>query len=295
MAGQIYNRKLHKYEEDVQYGGGLLEILYHKRVGRIFLKWVVHPLFSRIYGWYQSTSFSKRKIAAFVEKYRIAPEEYEQQEFNSFRDFFIRKIKPEARPIDKEECSFIAPADSKLSVYEIEDADTIGVREQLVKVKGEQYTLEELVGGGVALTGYEGGYCLVFRLSMDDYHRYSFVDSGRVRVRYALSGKLHTVSSISAKHKIYRENSRVVNVLDCENFGEIIWIEVGALLVGRIQNHPITLFQKGMEKGYFEPGGSTILLLIKPGQIRPDADIEEICRTGAEVKVQLGEKIGTKR
>ncbi len=284
---KIYNRKLQTYEESSQYGGNLLEILYNKKCGRILMKFVIHPFFSQIYGVYQNSRLSRRKIAPFVEKYEILLEDYEDRTFQSFNDFFTRKIKPGKRPVDMDNRSFVAPADSKLSVYEI-------TKEQLVQVKGVEYTLGELVSEKLDIADYAGGYCLVFRLSMEDYHHYSYVDDGEQKKSYLIPGKLHTVSSISKEHKIYRENSRVVNVLQTENFGEIIWIEVGALLVGKIKNNSIETFQKGMEKGYFELGGSTLILLIKPDVIRLDDDIRRICQKGVEVKVQLGEKIATR-
>lgn len=284
---KIYNRKLKKYEESSQYGGGFLEFMYHHCLGRMLLKIVIHPVVSKIGGFIQNSALSKGRIKPFIEQNHINMSDYEDREYKSFNDFFTRKAKPGKRPVDMAKNSFVAPADSKLSIYPIKDG-------QMVTVKGVEYTLPEMVGRKVDLSSFEGGYCMVFRLSVDDYHRYSFVDDGRVTARYHLKGKLHTVSSISSEHKIYRENSRVVNVLRTKNFGKIIWIEVGALLVGKIKNHPVRTFTKGMEKGYFELGGSTILLLVEQGKIRLDEDVEQICKSGVEVKLQMGEKIGEK-
>lgn len=298
---QVYNRSLKTYEPISQYGGGLLEILYRRRLGRALLKFVIHPVFSRGYGIYNRTPLSRGKIAPFVEEYGICMDDYEKREYTCFNDFFIRKPKPDRRPVDMAETSFVSPADSKLSVYPITEDNRISV-------KGVEYTMSELVdgktvsangkikpaGGTIDLTGYEGGLCLVFRLTMDDCHRYCFVDSGRVTKRYHIKGKLHTVSSISRDHKVYRENFRVVNVLDTRNFERIVCIEVGALLVGRIVNHPVRNFEKGMEKGYFEPGGSTIILLLQKDSVELDEDIARICGEGTEVKIRLGEKIGSK-
>lgn len=284
---QIYNRKLKQYEPISQYGGGLLEILYHSRIGRILLKVVIHPVFSRLYGLYNSTPFSKRRIYPFVEKYGICMDDYVKREYTSFNDFFIRAPKPERRPVDMAETSFVSPADSKLSVYSV-------AADNRISVKGVEYTLSDLVGRKTSLADYEGGLCLVFRLTMDDCHRYCFVDKGRVVRRYRIKGKLHTVSPISREHKVYRENYRIVNVLDTMNFGRILCVEVGALLVGRIVNHPVRSFEKGLEKGYFEPGGSTIILLLQKDHVELDEDIARICKEGTEVKILRGEKIGSK-
>lgn len=284
---KYYNRKEQKYEPANQYGGGLLEVLYHRPVGRFLLKIVIHPLFSRMYGWYNGSRFSKRKIVPFAEKYGICMNDYESKEYNSFNEFFVRKIKAGKRPVDSTPEALIAPADSKISVYDIEACNRI-------TIKGVSYTVEELLGHRLNMQEFLGGKCLVFRLSMEDYHRYIFTDDGRVSRRFSIQGKLHTVSPISKEHKIYRENSRVVNVLRTKHFGKIIWIEVGALLVGKIVNHPIRQFERGMEKGYFQPGGSTIVMLLQKDAAVLDEDIDKICREGVEVKVLQGEKIGSK-
>lgn len=284
---KYYNRKEQKYEPANQYGGGLLEVLYHRPAGRFLLKLVIHPVFSRIYGFYNGSRLSKRKIAPFAEKYGICMEDYEDREYGSFNEFFVRKIKSGKRPIDSNPEALIAPADSKITVYEIEDSNRI-------VIKGVSYTVDELVGHRVDIQDFRGGKCLVFRLSMEDYHRYIFTDEGRVSRRFRIKGKLHTVSPISKEHKIYRENTRVVNLLQTKHFGKIVWIEVGALLVGKIINHPIRKFKRGMEKGYFQPGGSTIVMLLQRDVAVLDEDIETLCRDGAEIKVLQGEKIGSR-
>lgn len=284
---QIYNRQTKTYMENSQYGGGLLEVLYNRPIGRCLLKFVIHPVFSEMGGLYHRSPLSRRKIDSFVKEYNINMDDFEEKQYKSFDDFFIRKIKPGRRPIDKDASALIAPADSKLSVYPIG-------KDNRIEIKGVSYTLSELAGGKVNLGDYEGGTCLVFRLSMDDYHRYCFIDKGKVVKRYRIKGRLHTVSAISKEHKIYRENTRVVNLMKTANFGGVICIEVGALLVGKIRNYGIKIFDKGEEKGYFELGGSTIVYLFRPDRIRPDEDIVANCNDDTEVKVLMGEKIGWK-
>lgn len=284
---QIYNRQTKTYTENSQYGGGLLNVLYNKPLGRCLLKFVIHPVFSEIGGMYHRSPLSRKKVASFVKEYNINLDDFEKKEYTSFDDFFIRRIKPGKRPVDKREDCLIAPADSKLSVYPIG-------KENRIEIKGVSYTVSELLGGKGELGNFQGGTCLVFRLAMDDYHRYCFVDDGRVKKRYTIKGRLHTVSSISKEHKIYRENTRVVNLMQIANFGNVICIEVGALLVGKIRNYKIRTFLKGQEKGYFELGGSTIVYLIKPGKVKLDEDIVANVNEDTEIKVLMGEKIGRK-
>ena len=282
---KIYNRKKGIYEETAQYGGNLLNILYNHPLGRLLIKVVIHPIFSRINGWYNSTFFSKKKIQPFIQDYDICMDDFEPTEYRSFNDFFTRRIKEGKRQIDFTPENLVSVADSKLMLYPIE-------QNNLIQIKGVEYTLSELVGNKINLDSFEGGHCMVFRLTMDDYHRYMYMDNGKLLKQYKIKGRLHTVSSISKAHKIYRENTRVVNLLETQNFGEVICIEVGALLVGKIINHPVTDFERGMEKGYFELGGSTIIVLFKKDCVELDKDIVKECLKDIEVKVQMGEKIG---
>ena len=134
----------------------------------------------------------------------------------------------------------------------------------------------------------------MFRLCVDDYHRYIYADSGKVTGIGWIPGILHTVNPVANDHfPIYKENTREYCVLQSENFGEMIQMEVGAMLVGRIRNHSRgQAVRRGWEKGRFEFGGSTVILMTKKGAAVPDRDILDHSRQGWETKVRLGERVG---
>lgn len=282
---KIYDRQSKSYEEIEQYGAGKLEFLYNNAFGRLFLGLAVSPFVSGIYGRMNSRKSSVKKIPGFIEKQGIDMSEYEDREYESFNDFFTRKIRPEKRPIDMAKNVIISPADSKLLVYKIGD-DT------RMTVKGREYTADEILAESA--DEFKGGYALVFRLSVDNFHRYCFPDSGKTVSSKKIKGKLHTVSPISKDHKIYKENSREVSILETENFGKVAFVEVGALLVGRIVNHEAGVFEKGQEKGYFEPGGSTVIMFVGR-DIEVDEDIMKQSAAGIETKVRYGERVGVLR
>lgn len=284
---KIYVRQDKSFIEDSQYGGKYLERLYHTWWGRALSKFILLPFFSTAATSRDRRRSSVRKIDPFVREYNIDMSDYEDREYDSFADFFTRRIKPGKRPADADPSVLIAPADSKVLCYDI-NGDTE------LSVKGSVYTLDEIAGNNIDLSAFKGGTAWVFRLSMDDYHHYCHIDDGKVYGSYEIKGKLHTVSSISSEYKIYKENHRIVNILDTANFGRVIYIEVGALLVGRIRNNGVGVFEKGMEKGYFEQGGSTIVLLFEKDRIKADPDILEMSSKGIETKVRMGERIGVK-
>ena len=278
----IYNRQNKSTYEDLQYGGKYLNFLYNSFFGRIILRLIISPIFSKIYGKYNNMSISKKKIGKFINKYNIDISEYEEKEYSSFNDFFTRKKK--RVNYDKEKNNFISPADSKLMLYKIKEDMTIQIKQSI-------YTIEELIDDQINLEQFKNGNCLIFRLSMDDYHRYCYIDDGKIERIKRIKGKLHTVSSISNNHKVYSQNTRICNYMRTDNFGEIIFIEVGALLVGKIRNHNKDKFLKGEEKGYFELGGSTIVILTND-RIKIDNDIIDCSNKGIETKVNYGERIG---
>ena len=284
---KVYDRRTREYEEITQYGQEKLRFLYGNVIGRVLLKIVVSPAVSRLYGVLNDRKASAGKIPGFIEENHIRMEDFDDREYVSFNDFFTRKLRDGARNIERNKDILISPADAKLLVYKIDD-------DLRIDVKGRTYSVDEILADDKYSKEYSGGICLVYRLCMDDLHRYCFIDNGRLKARRTIKGKLHTVSSLSKDHKIYKENFRVVNVMDTENFGRVIHIEVGALLVGKIINHDIRNFSKGDEKGYFEPGGSTIVQMFKKDVVKIDEDIMAQSLEGIETKVLYGEGVGTR-
>ena len=111
-------------------------------------------------------------------------------------------------------------------------------------------------------------------------------------------GTLNTVRPIAIrKSKVFKRNAREYTVLNTDNFGKVVQVEVGAILVGKIVNlhHDAYTFKKGEEKGYFEFGGSTVCLLFKKDTIVLDHDIEVNSKEGVETLVKVGSKIGVQK
>lgn len=282
----VYNRSTKKYEEEIESGSSFLKFLYHNVLGRVLLKIIINPSISKIGGIYHDSRFSKLKIKKFIQKNHIDMNEFEEKDYHNFNDFFVRKIKNSKRPMPNSKTDFISPADSKLLVYKI-------TKDLKLTIKDSIYTLNELLNQEEDLKDYKNGLCLVFRLAVDDYHHYCYPDSGTLVKKNFIKGKLHTVRSVSSCYPIYKVNQREYSILKTDNFDEIIYIEVGAIMVGKIVNLDKNKFKKGEEKGYFKLGGSTIVILLKENTIEIDKDILENSKKDIEVKVKYREKIGT--
>ncbi|WP_031368458.1 phosphatidylserine decarboxylase, partial [Clostridium botulinum] len=93
------------------------------------------------------------------------------------------------------------------------------------------------------------------------------------------------------------KNKREYAIFHSENFGDVIFMEVGATCVGSIiQTYkPNTKIFKGDEKGYFKFGGSTVILFFKENTIKIDNDILNQSKLGYETSVVMGESIGIKK
>lgn len=282
---KVYDRAKKSYYNEKQYGRKRRRFLYGSVLGRMLLKIVASSGISRLIERLNSSSRSVQKIQPFIEKYNIKMDDFENVKYKSFNDFFTRKLADGKRKICSNYQCLISPADSKLLVCTIN-------KELKLRIKNAKYSIEELLKSEDLAEEFKGGLCLVFRLSVDDFHRYCFIESGDIIEKKSVSGKLHTVSSTSTKYQAFSENKREYSVIRTSILGEIIQMEIGALLVGKINNHDTIYAKKGREKGYFSYGGSTIIVLISRGKVKIDSDILKNSEKGIETKVKYGEKIG---
>ena len=262
-----------------------VKFMYEKPVGRIFLKLLSNKFVANLSRVYMNTFLSIPYKNKIIKKYNINMSIYEDKKYNSYNSYFIRKLKE--LNFDKDKDAFIAPAESKLLVLKLDE-------ETKLDIKGSSFTLKEIINDDI-YKEYINGYAMIFRLEATNYHRYIYIDDGRREAYKHIKGKLHTVQPIAYKHfKIFHENSREWTILHTKNFGDIIQVEVGAMMIGRINNNRTILFKKGDEKGNFEFGGSTIILFVKDNVIKIDDDILENSKNFMETTVNVGERIAKK-
>ncbi len=267
----------------------LLKKLYGSVLGRVMLKTLTAPAVSKLAGGFMDSRASKLLIKPFIKRSGIDTSEYIMYDFRSYNDFFTRVIKPGKRPVDTEPSHLISPCDSKLTVHKIS-------RNSIFRIKGSRYKVKDLLQNEFLANRFCGGYCFIFRLEVDDYHRYCYIDDGTKTENIYIPGEFHTVNPIALeRYNIYKRNCREYTILHTENFGDVVQIEVGAMMVGRIVNHHGEGgFCRGDEKGKFEFGGSTVVLLFGRDAVVPDEDILRNSAVGTETVVKYGEKIGEK-
>lgn len=276
------------------YGEASLRWVYESALGRLALEGVVkRALFSRLYGWLMSRPGSTRRIAPFLAQYGVDPAEFADPvgTFRSFNDFFVRRLKPEARPVDPDPAAVVFPADGRHLVFpDVSALDGI-------YAKGQRLSLPELVGDAALAARYERGALVISRLCPVDYHRFHFSVGGTPSAPRLINGPLYSVNPIALRRciGILAENKRVLTRLSSESVGEVLILEVGATNVGSIVQtaEAGSAVAKGAEKGYFAFGGSMTMVFFEPGRVRLDEDLVATSRGGLECYARMGERLGT--
>ena len=293
---KIYNRLTKEYETENVAGERSIRWTYESPLGKSLLElFIKRKLFSKVYGAFCDSKFSKKKINKFINDFNIDMNSCicNISDFNNFNDFFIRKLTSDSRPIDYNNNTLISPGDGRLIAY------TNIKMNNLVQVKGITYSLSELLQDDKTANEYNGGTCLILRLCPTDYHRFHFIDNGICETSNFINGKYYSVNPTALERipKLYCQNKREWSIFHSENFDDIIHVEVGATCVGSIiQSYsPNANVKKGDEKGYFKFGGSTTILFFKPDIVEIDEDILTQSDFGFETKVNMGEKIGIKK
>ena len=271
-----------------------LRWLYEDYLGfQVFNYLLNNQAFCWLYGKYQDLPITRPKIAEFVSQHQINLEEIELplESYQNFNAFFSRQLKPNARPFIPDSDIFCAPGDGKILVYPQLQAET------QIPVKRASITLESLLASEITAQTYYGGSALILRLAPYDYHRFHFPDAGKASPARYIEGQYHSVNPIALSKipDIYCLNKRAVTDFYSQNFGRIAYIEIGAITVGSImQTYKPGIVTKGQEKGYFQYGGSTLVLLFEPGEIAFDEDLIRDSAQSLEVSVLAGSQLGRK-
>ena len=220
--------------------------------------------------------------------------------FSCFNDWFIRSLKNQEkdRPLEKKEEAISSPADSKLLIIPNLSRDTE------VTIKERVFNLETFLQDKKLAELYTDGSMMIFRLAPYDYHRYHYPIDCTVSHELHIAGKYHSVNrrAFSAGAQPLTANKRSYQLLTPAGSitklsdNTVLMLQVGATAVASIVNHftllpKDTFFARGSETGYFQFGGSTIVLLFKKDTIITDPQITKNSLSGYETAVKVRETI----
>lgn len=299
MTDILYiDRKTRQQQIEKIYKGNALRLLYgESQLSHLLRSWLLPslakwPWFSRLYGALQKHPSSVRKIQPFIQKFEVDSSEFLEpvSSYRSFNDFFIRKLKPEARPIHSDPCTAVIPADGRYYFY----ADIAKCPGFIVK--GQKFELESLLGDASLAQEFQEGSMVLARLCPSDYHRFHFPCDCLPGSSKFINGWLYSVNPMAVKRNIsiLTQNKRTLCELRTPLFGRVIYMEIGATTVGSIQETytPNQWQAKGAEKGYFEFGGSALILLFAKNTIQFDSDLLDATEKGMEIRCLLGQSMG---
>lgn len=259
-----------------------IRFLYGTAAGHMCLKVLVCPWISKAAGAFLGSCLSRPIVGRFIKKHKIDMSSYPARKYRSFNDFFTRSrdIGDVRVPPD----TLVSPCDAYLSVYPIDE-------KSVFHIKHVDYSLAQLLDDPVLAEKFSGGSCLIFRLTPLHYHRYCFCCNAEVVASRRIGGKLHCVRPIAyTSRPVFIENSRSYTLLQDDALGTLVQMEVGALLVGKIKNHPTNgRAVAAAEKGYFEFGGSTIIVLLEKDRVRLTPSLQ----TPDEKDVRYASPLGT--
>jgi len=286
---QYYERESGQLKTEKVAGEKWLVWLYYNPIGEATL-WALakRKLVSSIYGTMMDRTSSAKKIHPFIEDFDIDMSVAQKQEFSNFNDFFTRKLKDNARPVDTSTTIVVSPADGKILAYaDISNTDFI--------IKGYRFDVTSFLDNPDLAQKYYDGTLLIIRLAPMDYHRFHFPVSGNLSPNRKIDGDYYSVNPFALRKKveIFCLNKREYTILSNPLFGDVVMAEVGATMVGSIvQTFNGSTVNKGEEKGYFKFGGSTVVLLFEKSKIHIDKDLLINTAKGYETTVKMGERIG---
>jgi phosphatidylserine decarboxylase len=235
---------------------------------------------------------SALQVIPFIARYGLDVDEFAKSAFDyrTFNEFFYRALKPAARPVAPGDRVAVFPADGRHLAFPDVDA-AAGFY-----VKGEKFTLAQLLGDGGLAEKFAGGAMLISRLCPVDYHRFHFPVAGVPGDPRLINGWLYSVSPVALRRNIgyLVANKREITLTDSPAFGAVAMIEVGATNVGSIRQTflPGRAVEKGAEKGLFAFGGSCVITLFGRGRIRFDEDVVTQSGANVETYARMGDRLG---
>jgi phosphatidylserine decarboxylase len=243
-------------------------------------------------------------IRGFLRHYPVDLSEAERSkasDYESFNDFFTRRLRQGARPIDHEPAAVVCPVDGYVS----QAGACVG--DGMLQAKGISYSVNALLGGDAALAAqFAGGTYATLYLAPHNYHRIHMPLAGTLRLARHVPGDLFSVNAATAEGVpgLFTRNERIVCVFDT-SAGPMAIVLVGALFVGSMslswageirRQHrrrmrelpvrPVIALDKGAELGWFNMGSTVVLMFAVAGPV-----LEPGLAPGRPMR--MGERIAT--
>lgn len=211
--------------------------------------------------------------------------------YNSFNEYFAREKKPvELKKGDEIICS---PADCRVIAFKSIDSA------KQIWIKGNKFSVKELLRGVKDVSQYENGALCICRLSPYDSHSFYLPVNAKKVTEVKFDNRStnvlfptvpDAVQDIDAN--VYTENERKILQIETPGYGIVYCVVIGSVYIGSIEFESTLPNNKGEKVGKFQYGGSTILLLFKADLITFDNMLKKNSEEGVETYMQMGNTIG---
>ncbi len=222
------------------------------------------------------------KTFAKLARANVQEAEYPLEFYPSLQDFFIRKLRPEARPLAKGGNLVLSPCDGTIGEF-----GPILEGGRLRQIKGQEYSLKKLLADEALSKKFFGGHFITIYLAPKDYHRFHAPLDATIFKTYHVPGQLWPVNNWGIKNvsELFCINERIISLMK-HGDGTLAYIPVGATMVGKIKlNYSFLESNIGKEPQMMDPKesnllvkagdelgkfmfGSTIVLLFSPHMIK---------------------------
>jgi phosphatidylserine decarboxylase len=198
--------------------------------------------------------------------------------FASVHDCFTRELRAGARPVANDPEILVSPCDAIVGACGAIEG------EDLLQIKGQTYTLQDLLGDADLVRAFAGGRYITLRLTAGMYHRFHAPHDCRVVSVTHIGGDVWNVNPPALRRvdRLFCKNERAILRLRLAADGRpFALVPVAAILVAGIRLRFLDLavasrrrgrtdfpcdvaLKKGEEMGWFEHG-STIVALAPDG------------------------------
>ncbi len=215
-------------------------------------------------------------VRRWITRAAIDMHDFEAGPFPTLEAFFLRRLRPGARPIEDGEDAMVSPVDGVVVGGGTITGGTI------VQVKGIELDLRRLTcgrGPALPLAAYESGRYVTIFLTPDGYHHVHMPLAATVHDLRWIPGRAFPQNHDALRRipRIYERNERVTLRCRTDDGHEFLLVMVGASLIGGIhldgraratwaRREVIPWgrrFARGERLGHFS-FGSTVVLLLPP-------------------------------
>ena len=236
-----------------------------------------------------ASSKDPRLTAQFIKKYGIDHTQATRcsladsvttcaAKYGSLSNFFTRNIKD----IHIDSSELVSPATCKAMLFD-------SFENSRIWVKGRRWSASRLLRR--SNTNFKDYAVGLFRLRPKDYHRFHAPIGGVVaNITHIQGGYLSVDPVIVGSRNVFTENNRVVIDIVHPRFGQCSFVAVGAAGVGKVRVRVSTgdTLTPGQQLGYFDFGGSTVILMIPSGRVQWTPSIRTRSLQGKETYVDVG-------